>query len=83
MRKFDVYDYIFWICETILGLWILAKFLGWIHTPFIVEMLPLLMLFFMGETFYQKMIMKINHLEKDLERISSSLDARITRLEAK
>ncbi|HLC72439.1 MAG TPA: hypothetical protein VJH37_02545 [Candidatus Nanoarchaeia archaeon] len=41
MRKFRInWTWIFWISLTILFIWLLAKALGFIHTPLIIEAIP-------------------------------------------
>ena len=38
MKKFEInWRIVFWVSITILFLWLLAKALGFIHTPFIIE----------------------------------------------
>ena len=84
MRRWDVYDWIFWICEGLLGLWILAKLLGFIQTPLLIELLPFLTLGFMAGNFYRKIITKLEHVEHELASLRQDIshhDQRIHALE--
>ena len=93
MRRWTAYDYIFWTCDALLLLWILAKLFGFIQTPLIVEMFPLFTLCFMAGIFYKQVMgmnLNIRRVVDDIRDLDNEtkasfhvLDKRVTALEIK
>ncbi len=76
-RKFDIYDYIFWVSYIILILWVIAKLFGFINSPTIVELMPIITFIFLGGAFYQRfndLVQKFNDLNQQVKDININLD---------
>ena len=58
-------DVIFWLALLLLAFWIIAKLLGLINTPTIVEIIPYISAVFIAGSMWQQ----FKHVEKDVEDI--------------
>ena len=71
--KFDrskLPDIVFWTSMAVLVLWALAKSFGLIHTPVIIEMIPLFTIAFAAGAFWNKFLT----LEKDFHHLATRFD---------
>ncbi len=99
MKKIQInidWSVVFWISITILFLWLLAKAVGLIHTPWFVQAIPVIVGFFAligvgrGVANYafkvDNIINNVKDIKIDVKRINNelhSIDKRVAVLESK
>lgn len=73
-------EYLFWIGYISLILWVIAKLLGLINTPLILEMFPIITAIFIAGGVYQE----FRHMGKDIHNLGikvDNMDKRLIRIE--
>ena len=80
MKRFDIWDILFWFFMLILVGYIIAKLFGWINTPEWINLIPLISVVFLIGISYQKimnfmeiMFVRTSYLKKGFDRIENSL----------
>jgi len=71
MKRFGIWDFIFWLALLILILWVIFKILGIINTPAIIEVLPYLSGVFIAGAVWQQfksMQHDLFHIRRALKR---------------
>jgi hypothetical protein len=68
-RKLGWINIIFWLALLLLAAWVIAKILGWIHSPTLVEVFPYISIVFIAGTMWQQF--KI--MGKDVAEIKTSV----------
>lgn len=91
MRRFDIWDALFWFFMLVLVGYIIAKLLGLINTSDWVNLLPLISVVFLVGISYQKIInfmdkmfVRTDYLKNNLDKVNERLfeyDKRISVLE--
>ncbi len=81
MRRFDIWDVLFWFFMLLLVGYIIAKLLGWINTPDWINLLPLVSVVFLVGISYQRvmsfmdrMLVRTDYFKNNLVKINERLD---------
>ncbi len=73
----NIWDALMWLSLLLIVLWALAKAVGLINTPLIIEMAPMILMGFAAGKFFQEQ----KEFRKDMRRELTELSGRILRLE--
>lgn len=77
-----LYTIVFWLSMLSIVLWVILKSLGYINTPLIIELFPIISVAFGAGAFFQMVYdMRIRLIK--VERAIHHLDKRVSILEAK
>ena len=74
MVRKDLWDVLFWIAMLFLIGYIVAKLIGWINTPELVDLIPMITIVFIMGVFYQKVISFMDVMYKRTDYLKDGLD---------
>ncbi len=74
----NFWDFLFWLSLAGIFVWAVAKGLGWINTPFIIEIMPLLFGAFAVGRFFQD----VKTFHREQQKFNHEIIPRIKRIEA-
>lgn len=74
MRKFDIWDVLFWFFMLVLVGYIIAKLFGFINTPDWISLLPLISVVFLIGISYQRIMNFIDRMFVRTDYLKNNLD---------